>query len=90
MEAERQRDEARARIEFLSADNEKLAVSLRDAEDRARTSLRLWKEFGRKLDEKYPGRDKGEASDDYALRMLKRYDEQLAMVARECDEASHR
>jgi hypothetical protein len=49
-----------------------LKNNLRDAEERARTSLRLWQEFGRKLDEKYPGRDKGEAPDDYALRLLLR------------------
>ena len=59
--------EAEAKVSFLTADNGTLAVELRDAEERARDS---WQGFGRKLDEAYPGRDKGEAPDDYALRAL--------------------
>ena len=69
-ELEGQQAEAMARVESLNSDNGRLAIDMRAAEERAATSLRLWQEFARKLDEKYPGRDKGEAPDDYALRLL--------------------
>ncbi len=55
---------------------------LRDAEERASGSLRLWQEFAHKLDEKYPGRDKGEDPDDYALRLLVRRQAEMLTLDR--------